>query len=63
MITMTESISVIEQTIEFDNKTYKFEENKQLKNLKLSTHCLIRNYCQLIRNNDLYRVQTDTFIA
>lgn len=35
--------SVIEQTIEIENRIYKFEENKYVKNLKLSNHSLLKN--------------------
>lgn len=51
--------SNMERFFEFQNKTYKFEENKHLKDLKLSHHCLIKNNCQLIKNKDFEIIQLD----
>ncbi len=51
--------SNIEKTFEFENKMYKFEENKNLKDLKLSNHCLVKRNCELIKNKDLEIIQLD----
>lgn len=54
----------IEKTFELETKIYKFEENKHLKDLKISTHCIIKNNCQLIKNKDLeiLELEMDTII-
>lgn len=55
----------IEKIFEFDNKIYKFEEHKYLKNLKISTHCIITHNCQLIKNNEfeIFELDIDTIIV
>lgn len=49
----------IEKIFEFDNKIYKFEEHKHLKDLKISTHCIIKNNCQLIKHNEFEIIELD----
>lgn len=51
--------AITEKSFEFENKTYRFEENKHLKDLKLSTHCTIKNNCQLVSNKDFEIIQLD----
>ena len=49
----------IEQIFDYDNKTYAFEENKYLKDLKLSKHCIVKNNCKMTTNKDLEIVQLE----
>lgn len=48
-----------EKIIGFENQSYTFKENKYLKELELSKHCLIKNNCQMIKNIDLEILQLD----
>lgn len=42
--------SKIEDIFSYENKKYKFASNKHLRELKLSTHCVIKINCQLTKN-------------
>lgn len=43
----------IEEVFIYENKTMLFEENKHLRQLKPSLHCIIKNNCKLITNKEL----------
>lgn len=49
----------IEKIFMYEEKIYKFEENKYFRQLKPSTHCVLRGNCKLIKNTEFEVISID----